>query len=71
MKNLFLSIAILLTIFVIYFGKSSNPDVEVLNVGTFHWGFNYTQNLIIKIGSLIAWSLFIYKLNTDGNKGSN
>lgn len=58
-KKLFLAIAISLTIFVLYFGYGTNPDLEVIRIFGWKWGANYNDYTGLKLISCAAWFLYL------------
>lgn len=65
-KKLLLAIAITLSIFVLYFGYGTDPDMEVITILGWKWGANVGDYTILKLISGAAWfAYFLYPSKED------
>ena len=58
-KKVVLAISVILSIFVLYFGFGTNPDVVLFSLGGFQFGPNVSEYAILKLISVSMWGLFI------------
>lgn len=58
-KKLFLVAAIILTIFVLYTGFGTFPDIEVTKINGYSWGANVTSYPYLKLITFAVWMLYL------------
>jgi hypothetical protein len=69
MKKVLLSIAIALTLIVIYFNCQTEPQIEVGNIMGYNYGLNGLSHVGWKVASIAAWILYVMfnEIKNDDN----